>query len=192
MDRLKNCTRASRRFISILLILFVPMLQNVGVSVANAAFLCGPEQNWTSCFSNYGTERPVTYTRGKSADNRSARLYVACIGSGKVGVYITLSPSEFNPSVPDDGVSVGVMEVRVDKKPIKKYRFFTIISTDKTNIATWVKTNKHAKLITSSMLAGKKISFKIPGVGGQIRPIFSLKGFKQFAQTFQAYRCPLK
>lgn len=192
MDKLKNCTRASRRFIRILLLLFVPMLQNVGVSVANAEILCGPELNWTSCFSNYGTERPVTYTRGKSADNRSAQLWVACYGVATVHVYLIFSPTEFNPSVPDDGVSVGVMEVRVDKKPIKKYKFETIISTDKTKTAIHVKAYKDSKLITSSMLAGKKISFKIPEVGGQIGPTFSLEGFKQFEQTFQAYRCPLK
>ena len=168
------------------------MVQNVGVSVANAEILCGPEQKWTSCFSNYGTELPLTYTRGKSADNRSALLYVICVRPGVVGLNITLDPSEFKPSVPDDEISVGVMEVRVDKKPIKKYKFETIIPADKTRIATWVKIDKDAKLITSSMLAGKKISFKIPEVSGQIVPIFSLDGFKQFAQTFQAYRCPLK
>ena len=192
MGKLKNYARASRRCISILLILFVPVLQNIGVSVARAELVCGPEENWTFCFLEpRAIETPVIYSRGKSADKRSALFYNAC-SNGKQYIYLSFRPTEFNPSVPDDMVSRGVMEVRVDRKPIKRYKFQTIISTDKTKVDIHLVSFKDMKLITSSMMTGKKISFKIPEVSGFIEPIFSINGFPKHAATFKEYGCPLK
>ena len=184
--------RASRKCLGLLIILFVPMLQNVGVSVARAELVCGPEENWTFCFIEpRATETPVIYSRGNSADKRSALLYIACSNRTPY-VYLSFKPTEFNPSVPDDNVSRGVMEVRVDRKPIKRYKFVTIISSDKTKVDIHVNSSKDMKLITSSMMTGKKISFKIPEIGGFIEPMFSLNGFSKHDASFKKYGCLLK